>query len=161
MSKTKIYSRYDVPPQVKVKLQEGSNVDKESHIFCDINYIIERYRASDGQSGLPVRSNYNKPIYGDFSKSYTLADVFALKDNMSYLYDELPDDVRKQFKNYNDFLKQVGSADEESLATLFSDKRIVAQTNQQSEPKDTAGSLEPVESRGSVSLSSDVKNISQ
>lgn len=120
MSKVKIFSKYDVPPQVACPLEAGSNVDKESGKFTDINFIVKRYLDTGGASGFPVRSDYNKPIYGDFSKSYTINDVLDLRANMSYLYDELSPEQRAKFVDFNDFLKVVGSSSDEDFVKLFS-----------------------------------------
>lgn len=119
MSKIKIYSKYDVPGRVPVLLESGSNVDKDSGIFTDINYIVNRYLESGDPSTFPIRSNYNKPIYGDFSKSYTIADVINLRDAMIDLYDDLPDSERVKYKNVNDFMIAVGSASDEQLVSIL------------------------------------------
>lgn len=159
MTKTKIYSRFDLPPQINVPLSSGSNVDKEAYIYCDINYIVKRYRDTEGASGMPVRLNYNKPIFGDFTKSYTLSDVYSLKENMSNLFDELSPEARSQFKSFNDFMKFVGSADESSINKLFSsDEMAVASQNSLEEPKVVDGDLSPSKTRGSVSIESDGNN---
>lgn len=122
MPTVKVYSRYNLPPSVSVPLESGSIVDKDSAIFTDINYIVNRYRSTNGASGLPFNSN--RPIFGDYSKSYTYADVFAMKDSMQNLYDELSSSQREQFTDFNDFLVKVGSADDETLSGFFASKLV-------------------------------------
>lgn len=146
---TKIYSRYSVPPQVKCPLLSGSSVDKDSAKFTDINFIVQRYLQTDGASGFPVRSDYNKPIYGDFTKTYTIADAIALRENMEQLYYELSDENRSQYKTFNSFLKAVGSATDEEISQMFTQPTKVVQdvsTSTVTPAPDTSG----VEASGSV-----------
>lgn len=145
MSKVKVFSRYDLPDEVFAPLESGSEVDKDSAVYTDINYIVNRYVSTHGQSGMPVNSH--KPIFGDFSKSFTVNDVFALKDSMQVLYDELTPDSRKQFKNFNDFLAKVGSGTDEDVAKYFSPS-----VTHLGEPDagSTAGASAPVETPGKV-----------
>lgn len=142
---TKIYSRYDLPPQSFCPLKEGSSVDKESAKFVDINFIVKRYIDSDGASGLPVRSDYNKPIYGDFSKNYTLSDCFALREEMFNLYNELSPSKKADFKNFNDFLVKVGNSSDDEFLSIFTHKEKSPETLTA-----PAGDLSPVETSGSV-----------
>uniref|UniRef100_A0AAU8B4W2 Internal scaffolding protein n=1 Tax=Dulem virus 89 TaxID=3145800 RepID=A0AAU8B4W2_9VIRU len=130
VQKVKIYSKYDTPPRVVCPLEAGSNVDKEAGVYTDINFIVKRYVDSDGTSGFPVRVNYNRPIYGDFSKNYTISDAIDLRANMLYLYEELPENIRSQFKNFNEFLVKIGSSSDEEYARMLSDLdyNTVAQT---------------------------------
>lgn len=155
MTKIKIYSRYDRPPKVACPLEAGSNVDKESGKFTDINYIVKRYVDTDGLSGIPVRPDYNQPIYGDFTKNYTINDALSLRENMQYLYDELSEEKRSQFKSFNDFLKKVGSSTDDEFVNIFRDSSTSDRLELEKNPVASAtGSTS-----GSVQSTSDV-NIS-
>lgn len=151
MTKLKVYSRYDLPPSQSAPLETGSDVDKDSAIFTDVNYIVNRYRSTNGASGIPF--NNNKPIYGDYTKLYTFADVFALKENMRNLYDELSPSSRSNFKNFNDFLTKVGSADDQTLSGFFASKSV---THYDAPDPGLAGASAPVKTPGKVNNVSSV-----
>lgn len=154
--KIKIFSRYNVPPKVACPLESGSQVDKDSAKFTDVNFIVKRYLDTGGDSGIPVRSDYNKPIYGDFSKTFTINDAFDLRDSMADLYDELSPDVKKQFKDFNSFLKSVGSASDDDFVKMFTDYSTTPSPGQNlSAPEAQASG---VETSGSVQSNVDSPN---
>lgn len=130
MNKHHIYSRYDLPPQRPLTEDlfdyKTSRVDYDSKDAVDINKIVERY-INDGQ---PI-PNRNKPIFGDFTNDFTLSDVFALRDNLDLLYEQLPQNIQNKYESRELFFKDLAETDSEGLARIFgssaTDIRVDAQ----------------------------------
>lgn len=119
MPKTKIYSRYDVPPTIGIDTGEDSIVDKAAAYECDINNIIKRYQSVE-ELELEM-ANKAVPVYGRADLPYTISDIFKMRQGLQETYSSLPEDVRKEFGDYNNFIKTVASMPEDTFKGFFSD----------------------------------------
>jgi hypothetical protein len=127
-----IYSRYKVPPQVTFDTGSESIVDKNAAYDADINNIIKRYQSVE-ELELATASKA-VPIFGDSSMPYTVTDIFNLKQGLQNTYSSLPDDVRKQFKNYNDFITSVSAMEDDKLQEFFTNAKFVEPINESLDP---------------------------
>lgn len=118
MAKVKIFSRYDVPNQVKFDTGSDSIVDKAAQKYADINYIVANY--SESEIAL-MGNGLNTPIFGDFSKEFTYQEVFDLRENLAVLYDSLPEEQRSKV-SYEQFIDRLSFDKDEDLLSLFGKK---------------------------------------
>lgn len=147
----KIYSRYDLPPQVKTSVGDISKsvVDYSRKDECDINHIMKRFIDSEGQLLINVNPNYDRPIYGDFSKDYTFTDVLDLRDNLSNLYDQMPEAQQKEFGSYNNFMDFVAKSSDDEFISKFGYKDTKDAAHPSPDPG-TVSSANVPEASGSV-----------
>lgn len=152
----KIYSRYAVPPQVKTPVGDitQSVVDYSRKDECDINYIMKRFIDSEGQLLINVNPNYDRPIYGDFSKDYTFSDVLNLRDNLSNLYDQMPEAQQKEFGSYKKFMDFVAKSSDDEFISKFGYKGTQDAAHPSPDPG-TVGSANVPEASGSVASQPD------
>lgn len=119
MPKPKIYSRYDVPPSVGFDTGEDSIVDKNAAYDCDINNIIKRYQSVE-ELELEMASKA-VPVYGRADIPYTVSEIFQMREGLQETYSSLPEDVRKEFGSYNNFIQTVSTMPDEQFKGFFTD----------------------------------------
>lgn len=117
MPKVQYFTRYNRPPQVGLDTGSDSIVDQAQKELCDINVLFDRY-TNEG-TGLPVN---NRPIYGDFTQSFTIQDVFDLRGSLDTLYASMP----KTFRDRNTFLQfadKLTTSDDDTIYEMFNPDR--------------------------------------
>lgn len=119
MTKIKIFSRYSLPPSVDIDTGSESIVDQNAAYEADINNIIKRYQSLDELELEAVTKA--RPMYGDSTLPYTVADIFQMKNGLVQTYSSLPDSVKSKFKDYNDFVTSIGTMSDTSLQGFFTD----------------------------------------
>lgn len=110
---------------IRLKATGKRNTDEEiqSHLeSTDMRFILSRLGAGD-VSVLQAR----KPMYGDFTGTpSTLADVYALYNNMHSKFEALPDEVKDKFGNsFEEFCQTAGSQDWFQKVTIPSQETLV------------------------------------
>lgn len=74
--------------------------------LSDLNYLIEKYKPDELAAYLAARNQHRQEILGhDFSEEPSLQDARSLVYQSRKAFNELPDDIRLQFKNHVEFLK--------------------------------------------------------
>lgn len=98
-------------PDGSVRIQQDfSNCPtmSEQHTahLTDINYLIDRYKPDELASYLAARTQYRQEIIGhDFSKEPTMQQAMNVIYHSRKEFEELPDQIKYQFKNHVEFLK--------------------------------------------------------
>lgn len=140
-----IYSRYNHPPKVITPVGniEDSVVDYSAKDQVDINNIVNYYVGN----GLPLPV-VNRPIYGDFSNSFTFDDVFVLRDNFEQLYSELLPEDKKRFSSIDKFYDFVTQSSDEEIISFYDRGREI--------PISSTGTSVPVEPpKGDIPVTAD------
>lgn len=74
----------------------------------DLNYLIKKYQPDELSAYLTARNQHRSEILGhDFSREPSLQDAKNRIIEMKNAFENLPDEVRKQFKNHVEFLKYI------------------------------------------------------
>lgn len=74
--------------------------------LSNINYLINKYKPDELQAYLNARNQYRQEILGhDFSKEPSLQDAKNVIYRSKQEFEQLPDDVRRQFSSHLEFLK--------------------------------------------------------
>jgi len=94
----KIYSRYDLPPQVSITCPEPTLAQQHFADEVNINSIIAKYNAT-GYLVDPTVATSRMPQYGDFAAvaDYHSAQTAIATANQNF--DMLPSGIRKRFNN--------------------------------------------------------------
>lgn len=80
--------------------------------LTDINYLVERYRPDEFAAYLAARSQHRTEILGhDFSKEPSLQDAKNVVYQSRKHFEELPEDVRIQFRSHLEFMKFIDNPD--------------------------------------------------
>lgn len=88
--------------------------------LTDINYLIERHKPDELAAYIAARSQYRQEIIGhDFSKEPSLQEAKNLVYQSQVNYNNLPEDIKKHFRNHVEFLKFVDNpANAEKMVKL-------------------------------------------
>lgn len=74
--------------------------------LTNLNYLIEKYKPDELAAYMAAREQYRKEIVGhDFSAEPSYQDAKNVVYQSRKAFDELPDDIKYQFKNHVEFLK--------------------------------------------------------
>lgn len=74
--------------------------------LTNINYLIERYKPDELAAYIAARAQYRTEILGhDFSQEPDMTESKNIIYRSKQEFEQLPDDVRMQFKNHLEFLK--------------------------------------------------------
>ncbi|WNK14304.1 MAG: internal scaffolding protein [Microvirus sp.] len=126
--------------------------------LTDLNYLIHKYKPDELAAYIAAKNQYKQEILGhDFSSEPSLQDAKNVVYQCKKAFDELPNDIKIQFKNHLEFLKfidnpanaekmlKLGLLREEQIEQLTSQEIIkpeTAETNTRTtttqEKKDTA-----------------------
>jgi hypothetical protein len=88
--------------------------------LTDINYLIEKYRPDELAAYIAARSSYRQEILGhDFSQEPSLQDAKNAVYSLNKHFDELNDDIKRNFKNAVEFYKFIDNpANAEKMVKL-------------------------------------------
>lgn len=88
--------------------------------LTDINYLIKKYKPDELAAYIAARSAHRQEIVGhDFAAEPNLQDAKNIVLKSRKEFEELPDEVRFQFRNHLEFLKFVDNpANSEKLVKL-------------------------------------------
>lgn len=85
-----------------------SMAEQHSAHVTDINYLMERYQPDELSAYITARNQHRQEIVGhDFSTEPNLQEAKNLVYQLTQAYKELPDDLRRHFKNHVEFLKHI------------------------------------------------------
>lgn len=74
--------------------------------LTDINYLIERYKPDELAAYIAARSQHRQEILGhDFSLEPNLQEANNIIYQSKKAFEELPEEIRTQFKSHLEFLK--------------------------------------------------------
>lgn len=74
--------------------------------LTDINWLMEKYKPDELAQYLIARTQHRQEIVGhDFSREPSLQDGMNVVYQARKNFDELPEDLKKQFSNHVEFLK--------------------------------------------------------
>lgn len=74
--------------------------------LSDINYLIEKHKPDELAAYLAARSQHRREILGhDFTQEPSLQDGLNLVYESRKAFNELPEEVKNNFKNHVEFLK--------------------------------------------------------
>lgn len=74
--------------------------------LTDINYLIERHKPDELAAYIHARTQHRQEIIGhDFSAEPSLQDAKNIVYQSQVAFNQLPDDIKKNFKNHVEFLK--------------------------------------------------------
>lgn len=88
--------------------------------LTNVNYLMEKYKPDELAAYLAARMAHRQEIMGhDFSNEPELQDARTTIYNMRKAFDELPEDIKYQFKNHVEFLKFIDNpANQEKMIKL-------------------------------------------
>lgn len=88
--------------------------------LTDINYLIERYKPDELAAYIAAREEYRQEIIGhDFSQEPNLQEAKNITYQLKKNFEELPEEVRSNFKNHVEFLKFIDNpANQEKMLKL-------------------------------------------
>jgi len=88
--------------------------------LSDINYLMQRFQPDELAAYIAARSQYRREILGhDFSQEPSLQEAKNITYKLKQEFENLPDDVRVNFKNHVEFLKFIDNpANQEKMIKL-------------------------------------------
>lgn len=96
--------------------------------LSDLNYLIEKYKPDELAAYLTARTSHRVEVLGhDFSKEPSLQDARNVVYQSRKAFDELPDDLKRNFKNHVEFLKFIdnpANADKMVRMGILSQKQL-------------------------------------
>mgnify|MGYP000138010005 CR=1 FL=1 len=83
-----------------------TRTEQHSAHETDINYLMKKYQPDELASYIAARNAHRQEIVGhDFSREPSLQDAKNMALQMKKAYDELPEEIKKEFPNHLEFLK--------------------------------------------------------
>lgn len=94
--------------------------EQHSAHLTDLNYLIEKYRPDELAAYMAARETYRQEILGhDFSNEPNLQESRNHVYRLKKAYDELPDDIRFQFRSPAEWYKFIDNpANQEKMLKL-------------------------------------------
>ena len=78
----------------------------------DINYLMEKYKPDELAAYIAAKNAHRREILGhDFTIEPSLQDAKNIVYNLKKAFEQLPDEVRVQFRSHVDFLKFIDNPD--------------------------------------------------
>lgn len=88
--------------------------------LSDINYLMERHKPDELAAYIAARANHRREILGhDFSQEPSLQNAKNIVYEAKKNFDDLPEDIKINFKNHVEFLKFIDNpANEQKMLKL-------------------------------------------
>lgn len=108
-----------------LRIQQGFDfcptlTEQHTAHLTDLNYLIERYKPDELAAYIAAKMSVRPEIIGhDFSQEPELTQAKNIVYQMKTAFDNLPDDVKMNFKNHVEFLKFIDNpANQEKMLKL-------------------------------------------
>lgn len=87
-----------------------SQTEQQGRYDSDINYLVKKFQPDELAAYIAARNRHRQEIYGhDFSQEPSLQEAKNKILAMQKEYEKLPDELKRQFPHYVDFLKFLDS----------------------------------------------------
>lgn len=83
-----------------------SMTEQHTSHSTDLNWLMEKYKPDELTAYIAARTQHRVEVLGhDFSMEPNLQEAKNIILDMEKAFDDLPDEIRKHFKNHIDFMK--------------------------------------------------------
>jgi len=122
-----------IRPNGTIRLQQDFSfcptmAEQHTAHLSNLNYLMDKYQPDELDAYLAARAQYRREIIGhDFSNEPSLQDAKNVVYQSRKAFEELPEDIKRNFKNHVEFLKFIdnpGNQDKMIKMGLLKPKQI-------------------------------------